>query len=309
MLDALTLDQMRIFVTVAESGSFRAGAARLSRVQSAISHAVANLEAELRIKLFDRSGHRPELTAEGRALLSDAKAILLRVDAMRARARGLGEGLELSLSIAVDPLLPMELLALALSRLHAEFPTVAVRLVAAPMGAAVQAVLDRQSALAVTTASQYDPYVEAELLASLPAFIPVCAATHPLAHNPDGKPWTGAQLAEHLQIVVTDPSTATKGQDFGVLSLGTWRVSDIAMKHALILTGCGWGNLPAWMTARDIEAGALTRVKAAALEAKPMPMPVYLLRRLDAPLGPAGRFLREELETALAGQGSPASNR
>lgn len=56
MLDALTLDQMRIFVAIAETGSFRAAAARLSRVQSALSHAVANLEAELGVSLFDRSG-------------------------------------------------------------------------------------------------------------------------------------------------------------------------------------------------------------------------------------------------------------
>ncbi len=92
MLDALTLDQMRIFVAIAEAGSFRAAASRLSRVQSAVSHAVANLEAELGVSLFDRSGHRPVLTPAGRSLLSDARAILLKTDTMRARARGLGEG-------------------------------------------------------------------------------------------------------------------------------------------------------------------------------------------------------------------------
>lgn len=90
MLDALTLDQMRIFVAIAETGSFRAAAARLSRVQSALSHAVANLKAELGVSLFDRSGHRPVLTPAGRSLLSDARAILLKTDTMRARARGLG---------------------------------------------------------------------------------------------------------------------------------------------------------------------------------------------------------------------------
>jgi DNA-binding transcriptional LysR family regulator len=62
MLDALTLDQMWAFIAVAESGSFRAGAGRLSRVQSAVSHAIGNLENQLRIALFDRSGHRPTVT-------------------------------------------------------------------------------------------------------------------------------------------------------------------------------------------------------------------------------------------------------
>ena len=107
MLDALTLDQMRIFVAIAETGSFRAAAAGLSRVQSAVSHAIGNLEAELGVALFDRSRHRPVLTPEGEALLANARDILLRVDAMRARARGMGEGVELELSLVVDTLFPI----------------------------------------------------------------------------------------------------------------------------------------------------------------------------------------------------------
>jgi len=107
MLDPLTLDQMRSFVAVVENGSFRAAARRLARVQSAVSHAVANFEAALGVTLFDRSERRPQLTAEGRALLADARAILLKVDALRARARGLGEGVELGLSLVVDTLFPM----------------------------------------------------------------------------------------------------------------------------------------------------------------------------------------------------------
>ena len=76
MLDALTLDQLRTFVAVAEAGSFRAGAKRLSRVQSAVSHAIGNLEAELGVILLDRSSHRPTLTSDGRVLLADGRAIL-----------------------------------------------------------------------------------------------------------------------------------------------------------------------------------------------------------------------------------------
>ena len=63
MLDALTLDQLRTFATVADAGSFRAAAAKLGRVQSAVSHAIANLEAQLGVALFDRSARRPVLTA------------------------------------------------------------------------------------------------------------------------------------------------------------------------------------------------------------------------------------------------------
>lgn len=122
MLDALTLDQMRIFVAIADTGSFRAAATRLSRVQSAVSHAVANLEAELGVSLFDRSGHRPVLTPAGQSLLSDARAILLKTDTMRARARGLGTGVELGLTIALDPQFPPGLAGAALEEMHRTIP-------------------------------------------------------------------------------------------------------------------------------------------------------------------------------------------
>ena len=139
MLDALTLDQMRTFVAVADSGSFRAAAGRLSRVQSAVSHAIGNLESHLKIALFDRSGHRPTLTPEGRALLADVRAILAKVDSMRARALGFGEGVELGLAIALDPQFPLGLAAAALKDLHDAYPSVSVQLLTAPLGASIAA--------------------------------------------------------------------------------------------------------------------------------------------------------------------------
>ena len=75
-LSALTLDQIRLFVCVVQEGSFSAAARRLRRAQSAVSYGVANLEKLLGVQLFDRSGHRPALTATGQGLLSNARQVL-----------------------------------------------------------------------------------------------------------------------------------------------------------------------------------------------------------------------------------------
>src|SRR3546814_8950832 len=149
MLDALTLDQIRTFVAVAEHGSFRAGAARLRRVQSGVSASIANLEAQLGIALFDRSGHRPALTPQGHALLANARDILLRVDAMRARARGFGEGVELELALVVDTLFPLLQLGAALAELQVVHPSVAIQLDIEPLGGPLQALLDQRCTLAI----------------------------------------------------------------------------------------------------------------------------------------------------------------
>ena len=76
MIDPLTLDQMRVLVAVAETGSFSAAARKLGRVQSAISQAIQTLEATLGLSLFDRSGKTPQLTDPGRALVGDARALI-----------------------------------------------------------------------------------------------------------------------------------------------------------------------------------------------------------------------------------------
>jgi DNA-binding transcriptional LysR family regulator len=310
MLDALTLDQMRAFVAVAESGSFRAAAGRLSRVQSAVSHAIGNLEAQLRIALFDRSGHRPTLTPEGRALLADARAILLKVDSLRARALGLGEGVELGLAIALDPQFPLGLAAAALKDLHDAYPSVSVQLWTAPLGAAIAALREGQCALAITAADLPDPRIELETLAFVPRAA-VAAATHPLAaRSSGGKPLTAAELANHLQIVVPDPSPLTEGRDFGVLSPGTWRVGDNATKHALILAGVGWGSLPLWLVEHDLAKGRLVRVAAAEFGQRGETLVrAYLAHRADQPLGPAARAFREALLRRADGSATPRSRR
>lgn len=296
MIDALTLDQMRTFVAVAETGSFRAAAARLSRVQSAVSHAIANLETQLDIELFDRSGYKPLLTLEGRSLLTDARAILLKVDKMRARAHGLGEGIELGFTVALDPQFPLGFVGAALKDLNDAYPSVTVRLLTASLGEAVLALREHRCTLAISGIDIPDPQIERTALAFVPRAA-VVAADHPLAERcATGELITTSELADHIQIVGEDPSALTEGRDFDVLSPGTWRVSDNSTKRALILAGIGWGNLPLWLVEHDLAEGYLVRVPVA--EFGPHGETVvraWLMHRTNSHLGPAVRTFCESL--------------
>jgi len=71
-----------------------------------VSQSLANLEGQLGVKLFDRSGHLPVLTDQGRALLANARAVAGDVDLLKARAKNLAGGLEPELSVAVDVMFP-----------------------------------------------------------------------------------------------------------------------------------------------------------------------------------------------------------
>ena len=69
-MDALTLDQIRVFLSVVDEGSFPKAAKSLQRAQSAVTYAIRKLEAEIGVPLFDRSAYRSVLTPAGRALLT-----------------------------------------------------------------------------------------------------------------------------------------------------------------------------------------------------------------------------------------------
>ncbi len=74
----MTLEQLRIFVAVAEREHVTRAAADLNLTQSATSAAVSALEARYATKLFDRVGRRIALTDAGRTFLAEAKAVLAR---------------------------------------------------------------------------------------------------------------------------------------------------------------------------------------------------------------------------------------
>ena len=77
----MTLEQLRVFVAVAERLHVTKAARALNLAQSAASHAIAALEARYDTKLFNRVGRRIELTEAGQVFLIEARAVLARAEA------------------------------------------------------------------------------------------------------------------------------------------------------------------------------------------------------------------------------------
>src|SRR5689334_11870938 len=124
-----TIDQLKVFLSVVEAGSFAAAGRRLGRATSAISYTIANLEAQLGLALFDREQTRkPTLTEAGAAVLSKARAVSVGVDDLRASVKGLLEGLEAEVALVVDVMLPTARLVEAVQAFETTFPTVKLRL-------------------------------------------------------------------------------------------------------------------------------------------------------------------------------------
>ena len=298
MIGNLTLDQLRILVTIAESGSFSAAGRQLSRAQSAISQSVATLEAVQGVTLFDRSGHRPRLTEVGRALLVQAQAVLTSAARFEAVAAGTREGLEPELTVAIDPLVPTDAVVDSIQALGAEFPHLPLTFSTEGLRGAERRLRRGDAALAFCVLL---PVVPADLVA-LPLLdielVSVTAPDHPLARL--GRPASRSDLEEHVQLVLSDPFDPD-GPNYGVVGTRVWRFVELARRIDFLVAGLGWCRMPEQLVARLLADGRLKRLDVLEDSARtPGPVTIYAAHIRARPPGRAGTWLLKHLRGRLS---------
>jgi DNA-binding transcriptional LysR family regulator len=300
MLDGVSLDQLRTFIAAADEGSFSAAGRRLRRAQSVVSQTLANLEGQLRVKLFDRSARFPVLTDQGRALLAAARAVAGDVDLFKARAKSLAGGLEPELSVAVDVMFPVATFTAAVAAFQKEFPATLLKF-DVESSAVVEPVLDGRCTVGVVGSwSITPPQLTHERLLSLK--IPmVVSPQHPLAHRRGTIPAT--VLAEHVHLQHVDPADVSRAYGTGILSPRIWRLSHLGAKLAFLREGLGFGALPLHMIEADLANGALVQITGEGMPPGGHVIAMSAIYRTDSPPGPAGRWFIDRLKQEDA-QGS-----
>lgn len=296
MLDPLTLDQLRILVAVADTGSFSAAARKLQRVQSAVSQSVATLEATLQLSLFDRTQRRPRPTEAGKAVIADARRLIEEARVLRARAESMAAGLEAELTVAVDQFFPAELGMQVLRALGEAFPLLSIRWLTEAVGAPQRHLRDGTAQIAIypieiTGASD----LETEFLTAV-QMIPVAAALHPLARQQG--PLTRETLREHVQLVLTDAS-APGTWSRGIIGHRVWRFADVYTRLNFLLGGFGWCNMPAHMVEEHLASGALRRLELKGQA--PFTIALHVVHQRGRTPGVAARWLIERLRQELGG--------
>ncbi len=303
MLDPLTLDQMRVLIAVSETGSFSAAARRLGRVQSAVSQSVQGLETALGTPIFDRSGKVPVLNDAGKVILEDARELVRGAERLKARAESIVHDIEPELTLAVDSLVPNDILTRVLKGLAKAFPTLPVTLYTEGLGGAEQRLRDGAARLGfMLLFDENNDERETEFLMTIPA-VPVVAADHPLAAIT--RPLIRADVEPHIQLVLTDRTPITAGRNHGILSRRTWRFADINTRLDFLRAGFGWCNMPVPMVRADITAG---RLKVLDFPDNNAPnFKIHVVHDRDRPPGRAGRWLIEEMRRLVPGCVEPMS--
>jgi DNA-binding transcriptional LysR family regulator len=320
MLEGVTIEQLRTLRAVAEAGTFTAAARKLGRVQAAVSQAIDRLEAQLGLRLFDRSGRVPRLTAHGEAVVAAAMRVEGDVDALEDIVAAMKQGAEASLSIVVDAMFPTAPLVAFAKGFAREHPSVALVLFTDVLSGVTAHVRDRHASwgIAVEDADMKD--LDRRAIAEL-RLVPVASSTHPLAAalaRAPGGSLDAAALVDAVQIVLDRhraEGTGVRGartsrddrDDHGVFSPRTWRVVDLATKHALIAGGLGWGHMPEHVVRDDLRAGRLVALRLDAWGPVAPRRALVLVWRRGAVMGTLARTAQEQLAQLCLGELVPES--
>lgn len=297
LIGSLTLDQLRVLVTIDDVGSFSAAGRSLGRVQSAISLSVRTLEEIQGVELFDRSRQKPILTAVGRVIVDQARVVLASADRFAAIAAGTRQGLEPALTLAIDALVPTAPLIDSLRALRQTFPDLPVSFSSEGVGDAERRLRDRSASLAFCLLL---PVVPDDLMAYRLMdleLVPVVAAEHPLARA--GRVLDRADLAAHVQLVLSS-ARGSEGPSYGVVGSRVWRFVDLGRRLDFLLAGFGWCKMPPFVVAPYLAAGRLIELHIADEAISPTgPLAIYAAHARDQPLGRGGGWLLEDLRRRL----------
>jgi DNA-binding transcriptional LysR family regulator len=171
----------------------------------------------------------------------------------------------------------------------------------------IQPVVDGRCTLAISGELAFVPaQFSKEPLLQVP-LVQVTSPRHPLASY--GRAIPSRELAKHIQLVLTDRSTLSKGKEFGVLSPRTWRLADLGAKHAFLRAGLGWGGMPADLVESDLKRGTLVKIVAADAPPKGFALLMHAVYRTESPPGIAARWFIDRLKQEPEAAASPTPHR
>ncbi|MEP4196036.1 MAG: LysR substrate-binding domain-containing protein [Aliishimia sp.] len=246
--DQISLNAIRVFIAVAESGSFKQAASRLSVTPGAVSRQILNLEASMGVHLFNRSNNSIHLTDTGEVFLRQSQSGLhILVHAMET---AMGEGRKIT--VQVPTTLATRWLIPLLVDFKKRWPDIAVRIETndrtglAPSGIADVAVAyfpitEGTQNAEIVMEDRCRPYLSPILLSQMtdPSDLSGIPALQCTSSNWDWSAWLSATTAPKVQL------------QFG----GCFDLDDAALRAAI--SGMGMVLAPEFIVRDDLAAGLL----------------------------------------------------
>ena len=284
-----SLEQLKILLAAAETGSFSAAARKLGKAQSVVSTAIANLEIDLALTLFERSGRYPQLTEAGGRMVQEATTLLAQSERLQAIAGELAAGVESRLTLAIDDDSHLPWLGTLLEEFARRYPSVELELLFPLMEDVTELLVTGRSQLGI---SYQKVHPQREIVArslgevSMPL---VVSPEHPLAHK---QPLREADLQGARQLMVTGRREGTERQRFRLSAQVWWVEGDFGVLE-LVKQGLGWAAIPAFLIHQPLARKEVVVLAPDFIASHELALELQWHRA--RPLGQAGRWLKEAL--------------
>jgi DNA-binding transcriptional LysR family regulator len=247
-----TIDEWEILQAVVQLGGFAPAAKQLNRSQSTISYAIARLQEQLGIRLFEIKGRRAHLTELGRVLLADVEPHLEGFHQLEQRARSLASGGETEVRLSVDSIYPNERLFAALAEFARLFPHVQPKL---RQGTFLSAdaeftVYNAQLCINALLSREFfsKPIIAIRMVA-------VARHDHPL-HTTKRK-LNRPDLMQHMLVSIEGAASGTLKHQPRVPAQRVLQVTSIEAAIDAVRSGLCFGWLPAYRVQTDLANGKL----------------------------------------------------
>ncbi|MBY8930533.1 LysR family transcriptional regulator [Pseudomonas sp. Wu6] len=272
---------LQAFVQAATQGSFSAAARKLGKSQSTISAAVASLEIDLDVVLFDRGSRKPTLTPAGQVLLQRAEQVLEASSRLELAASQLARGLEPKLSIAMSDTYQSDRFEVALSAFEQRYPDLELECLIAECEDLIALVQSGRAHIAFIEQQQvYPPDLSCSTIEDSTEIALFVSPRHPLASQAGLDPHT---LQAHRELRLA--SVINPDENRGAQRV--WSAPSYLMLMEMAQLGFGWAPIPRWL----VERFGDNRLVELKVRGWPRSVAVDALWSRQQPPGPAGSWL------------------
>jgi len=254
-----SFEQLKVFVTVCESGSFSAAARKLKRAQSGVSQAISNLEIAINQPLFSREKNTPALTENGKALLPIAKSLLHQQRYFDQKVEALAKEYEHELVIAIDESLMSDDFLQILVPLANQFPITNFEIITASTFDIEELVRSGQAQVGIV-------YADGELkvdmdffLLGQARFLTISSPDHALAQLSIVQ---DADLKGYRQCVHRSAKQKELWFSYGISAM-IWYANSHQVLVGLVQQGIGWANVPELRVKEGIKQGKIISLPVA----------------------------------------------
>lgn len=293
----LASQHIELFLAVVDGGSFASAARALRRSPSAVSMAMANLEAELGIVLFNRGAREAVPTPAALALLPHARLVAEQLQQLHLHVQELAQGLESRISLGLATELDPAPFVRAVAALSQRYRLLDIEVLSAPQDDLRELLArGRISACMVFGGGRINHREQFQLVGS-DALVAIVSTSHPPGDTPHAPqcPIYIEELVNLRQIVVASRELELADAR-PLVGLSHWRTDSLPMALAMVEAGLGWGNFAQSAIAAPLTAGRVRRV-AFKNTGNGLPLPIHLVWMQDRPLGVAGRAFLQLLAT------------